>query len=85
MQAFFHEGDGDIQHFVEHMKVAANAGDQVAMDDLMKTYKEEVLSKDDLTKTLRAFQASRDETKSKDRDNAKAMTGMASRLGVGID
>ena len=65
--------NGDIQTSIEHLKVAASAGGQDAMNGLMKAYKEEALSKEDLSQTLRAFQASRDETKSKDRDEARAM------------
>jgi len=57
---------------IEHMKVAASAGDQDSMDDLMTKYKEKFLSKDDITQTLRAFQASSNAIKSKDRDEAKA-------------
>ena len=42
------------------------------MDELMARYKAKLLSKDDLTKTLRAFQASSNAMKSKDRDDARA-------------
>jgi len=38
----------------------------------MNAYKDESLSKDDITQTLRAFQASSNAIKSKDRDEAKA-------------
>ena len=39
----------------------------------MKAYREKSLSKEELTKTLRAFQASKNETKSKERDVAQAV------------
>ena len=53
------------------MKVAASAGDQVAMDGLMEAYKAGGIAKEDLTLTLRAFQMSKNEMKSKDRDDAR--------------
>ena len=39
----------------------------------MQLYKAKELSKDDLTQTLRAYQASINETKSKEREDAKAL------------
>jgi len=69
--AHFHLINGDIQELTKHLKVAASAGDKDSMDELMKMYKGELLSKEDLTQILRAFQASRDELKSKDRENAR--------------
>ena len=68
--ALYHGKRRNIDESVRHCKVAASAGDQDAMNGLMKAYKEKALSKEDLSQTLRAFQASRDETKSKDRENA---------------
>lgn len=58
---------------IKHFKVAASAGDQVSMDNLMKLYKDKSLSKEELTQTLRAFQASTNEMKSKDRDEARVL------------
>jgi len=52
------------------LKVAASAGDQVALDGLMAYYKDKLLSKEELTKTLHAFQASCNAMKSEDRENA---------------
>ena len=66
----------DIQNSEEsnkHLKVAACAGDQASMDALTAYFKDKLLSKEDLTKTLRAFQASQNEMKSKDRDDARLM------------
>ena len=57
------------QHYTDHLKVAASAGDKHSMDALMKLYKLNELSKEELTQTLRAFQASTNEMKSKDRDD----------------
>lgn len=67
----FHERNGNIQTSIKHLKVAASAGDQNSMDGLMEYYKEKkLLTKEDLTQTLRAFQASSNEMKSKPRDLA---------------
>ena len=69
----FHGTNGDIQTSIRHIKVAASAGDQESMDDLMKTYKGKLISKEELTQTLRAFQTSKDLTKSKDREDIHAL------------
>ena len=71
--AINHKEAGNNQLSIDHWKVAANAGDQVAMDNLMKAYKEKSISKEDLTKTLRAFQTSSNEMKSTDRDIARML------------
>ena len=55
------------------MKVAASAGCQRSLDGVMMAYKDKLLSKDELTQTLRAFQVSSNEMKSKDRENARLM------------
>jgi len=57
------------QHYTDHLKVAASAGDKHSMDALMKLYKLNELSKEELTQTLRAFQTSTDAMKNKDRDD----------------
>ena len=57
---------------IKHVEVVASAGDKDSMDELMAKYKAKLLSKDDLTKILRAFQASSNAMKSKDRDDARA-------------
>ena len=80
--ASHHQINGNIQNLIEHMKVAARAGCQDAMNGLKEAYKDKELSKEDLAQTLRAFQASRDNTKSKDRDYAQALNDMAVRLGI---
>ena len=61
----------DLQKSYNHMKVAACAGCQKSMDNLMKVYKMKELPKEELAQTLRAFQASSNEMKSKDRDDAR--------------
>ena len=69
----FHGENGDIQTSIRHIKVTASAGDKVAMDMLMNMYKDKLVSKEDLTQTLRAYQTSSNEMKSKDRDDARAL------------
>jgi len=65
-----------IKTSIEHLTVAASAGNKVSMDKLMKMYKKNALSKEDLTQTLRSFQTSSNEMKSKDRDDARAFLEM---------
>ena len=71
--AALQETNGIYQKSITHLKVAANAGYQQAMDSLMELYKMKAVPKEDLTQTLRAFQASTAEMKSKDRDDVRAM------------
>ena len=66
--AGFHMKCGNISERIEHRKVVASAGDKQEMDKLMTYYKDNAVSKDDLTQTLRAFQISNDLMKSKERE-----------------
>ena len=68
--AGFHDNVGNVDEAIEHLKVAASAGDKDAMDSLMANYKRKLLSKEDLTQTLRAFHASNSEMMSNDRRDA---------------
>lgn len=70
--AEFRRGTGETQAFIRHHKVAACVGDQVSMDSLMKAYRDELLTKEELTQTLRAFQTSSNGARSKERDDACA-------------
>ena len=67
----FNGRNGNIQKAIEHLKVAASAGDQEAMDSLMIGYKDKLLPKEELTQTLRECQASANEMKSTDRENTR--------------
>ena len=69
----FHGNYLNIDESVRHCIVAASAGDKESMDDLMDAYKDELLSKQDLTQALRAFQTSSDEMNSDDRDIARML------------
>ena len=66
--AGFHMKSGNISESIEHRKVVASAGDKQEMDKLMTYYKDNAVSKDELTQTLRAFQISNDLMKSKERE-----------------
>ena len=80
--ADFHGMNGDINEAIEHCKVVASAGYQGAMNSLMKFYKDKLLSKEELTQTLRAHQTSSNEMKSKDRDEAISINKQMERLGI---
>jgi len=69
--AMFHGKNGDDCKSLKHLKVAASTGNQLSMDTLMMYYKAKAFSKEDLAQTLRSFQSSRNEMKSKDRDDAR--------------
>ena len=56
----------------KHLRVAASAGHKGSIDYLMANYKRKLVSKEDLAKTLRAYQASTNEMKSRDRDDGIA-------------
>ena len=73
--AVFHWRNGNFHKNIQHIKVAASAGDKVSMGALTRFYKDnkdKLLSKDELAQTLRAHQASLNEMKSKERDDAIA-------------
>ena len=63
--------NGNVDEGIKHYKVVACAGDKEAMDALMKCYKHELVTKEDLSQTLRVYQASSNAMKSKDRDDAR--------------
>ena len=68
--ADFHGRNGNMDECMKHMEVAASAGDQESMNGLTNAYKDSLMSKEKLTQILRAFQASSNEMKSTDRENA---------------
>lgn len=68
-----HRSIGNIDESIKHLKVAASAGNKDAVDELMSMFKEKTLPKEDLTQTLRAYQASNDLIRSEDRDFARAI------------
>ena len=81
--ADFHSKNGNTQISIKHLRIGASAGDQKAMDGLMKCYKNKLLAKEELAQTLRAFQASSDAMKSKDRDDERAVRQRHGVIGYG--
>ena len=71
--ADYHAINENTHECIQHLLVAASAGYQPAMDALMVAYKDKLLSKEDLTQTLRTFQTSSNEMKSKDRDDNRGL------------
>ena len=72
--AAFHSEHHNNHECIKHLKVAASAGYEDAMNNLMnayKTYKNELLSKEEMAQTLRSYQTSSNGMKSKDRDDAR--------------
>lgn len=61
--------NGQMDMAIKHWKVAACAGSQKSLDELMKIYREGGLEKEELSRVLREFQVSNDAVKSKDRDD----------------
>jgi len=82
--ASFHVENGNIDVSIRHLTVAASAGDQDSMDCLMEIYKGKLLSKEQLTQTLRAFQTASNEMKSEDRDEALRMFEATREHRIGI-
>jgi len=71
--AHFYTNTGDNNKRIKHLTVAARAGDKDAMGKLMDAYRDKQISKEELSQTLRASQASINEMKSKDRDDASLL------------
>ena len=59
---------GNFDAATKHWKVAAQAGSQKSLDELMKVYQHGLMGKEELAAVLRSFQASNDAMKSKARD-----------------
>lgn len=77
------EARGDAGSAIQHHKLAACAGIQPSLTALRKAFKNGLLAKEELEHCLRAFQASNNKMKSKDRDAFnvwKARMVMAGRL-----
>jgi len=84
----FHGMNGNIDESIRHCKVAACAGDKESMDRMMEAYKDKLLSKEDLTQTLREYQTSSNTMKTTDRDNARRFHDIGNGnmwSGLGID
>ena len=55
---------------MKHLIIAANLGDNTALDRVKEGYMGEILSKEEYASTLRGHQAALDATKSQQRDAA---------------
>ena len=73
-----HGTNRNLQLSIKHLKLSASAGNKESLDTLMTAYKDKLLSKEDLTQTLRAFQAASNEMNNKDRDDARAWWALKS-------
>ena len=65
------ERAGNIQRAYKHYMIAARAGDTICLDQVTEGYKDGLVTKDDYAEVLRAYQKSRDETRSRVRDAAE--------------
>ena len=80
--ARFYGTNGDMMKGIKHLKVTARAGDKKSMDALMIFYKKKkLLSKEELSQTLRVFQASSDEMKSEDRNASSFIQSLVDQTG----
>ena len=57
---------------MRHYMIAAKCGSDRSLEMVKKGFKVGTVTKEDLEKTLRCYQASRDEMRSEERDRAKA-------------
>ncbi len=63
--------NGNVDRAVKHFVISATQGDDESIKRLMDTFKRGGISKDDLTSTLRAYQAAEEATKSPQREAAE--------------
>ena len=63
---------GNHQRAFKHLFIAANAGDKLSLDTVKEGYMDGSVTKDEYANTLREYQKSQDEMKSKARDKAAA-------------
>ena len=64
---------GNHKRAMKHLIIAASAGYKRSLDEVKEGYVEGFVTKDEYAQTLRAYQKSQDESKSKARDKAKAV------------
>ena len=62
--------DGNMDQGMRHFIIAAKCGLEEALDEVKRGYTNELVTKNDFEMTLRAYQASHDETRSEQRDRA---------------
>ena len=65
--------NGNHQRAMKHFMIASKCGSKDSLDSVKRGYKQGRVTKEDLEKTFRDYQAACDETKSEQRDRAAAM------------
>eukprot|EP00956_Cyclotella_meneghiniana_P037002 scaffold133629_cov23-Cyclotella_meneghiniana.AAC.1 len=65
--------NGNLQHGMKHLMIAANSGLKVALDVIKQGFKRGLVTKEEFEKTLRGYQDALEETKSEQRDRAAAI------------
>eukprot|EP00956_Cyclotella_meneghiniana_P017734 scaffold29167_cov26-Cyclotella_meneghiniana.AAC.2 len=63
--------DGNLVRAVRHFMIAAKCGHDTSLEGVKRGFMEGLITKEDFEKTLREHQASKDETKSEQRDRAR--------------
>eukprot|EP00956_Cyclotella_meneghiniana_P038913 scaffold162083_cov35-Cyclotella_meneghiniana.AAC.1 len=66
--------NGNIQRSLKHFMIAAKCGYQKSLDGVKQGFRLGHVTKEDFEKTLRDYQAAKDETKSEQRDRAAVIT-----------
>ena len=67
----------NYQCAMKHFMIAAKCGNKYSLDNVKQGFRVGYVTKEDLEKTLRAYQASCDETKSDQRDRAVVIEAIA--------
>ena len=67
--------NGNLDRAMSHFMIAATCGYDKSLENLKLGFKKGLVTKEDLEKTLRCYQASQDEMRSEDRDRANAARG----------
>eukprot|EP00956_Cyclotella_meneghiniana_P038014 scaffold147731_cov20-Cyclotella_meneghiniana.AAC.1 len=63
--------DGNRYRAVRHLMIAAKCGHDASLEEVKRGFMEGLITKEDLEETFREHQASKDETKSEQRDRAR--------------
>ena len=69
----YENGKGRVERAIKHFIIAANLGDDAAMQELKEFYKYGGMNKEQFASALRAHQAAADATKSPQREEFKAL------------
>eukprot|EP00956_Cyclotella_meneghiniana_P028283 scaffold65277_cov26-Cyclotella_meneghiniana.AAC.7 len=69
---------GTMDCAMRHFIIAAKRGHDDSLEEVKKGFREGLVTKHDLEKTIRDYQSSHDETKSELRDRAKVINNLLS-------